>query len=72
MKGVSTIHTQRAAGANQPVHWFLGGEGLGMQQGTSVWVGLPKSKKGYVHRGLRSKKPQLSFTISTIWDWRPF
>ena len=30
-------------GANQPVHWFLGGKGLDIQQGTSVWVGLPKS-----------------------------
>ena len=32
----------RWAGANQPVHWFLGGQGLGIQQGTCVWVGLPK------------------------------
>ena len=31
------------AGAKQPVHWFLGGKGLGIQQGTSVWVGSPKS-----------------------------
>ena len=31
-------------GANQPVHWFLGGKGLGIQQETSVRVGLPKSK----------------------------
>ena len=31
------------AGANQHVHWFLGGKGLGIQQGTSVWVGSPKS-----------------------------
>ena len=32
------------AGAHQPVHWFLGGKGLiGIQQGTSVWVGSPKS-----------------------------
>ena len=30
-------------GTNQPVHWFLGGKGLGIQQGTSVWVGSPKS-----------------------------
>ena len=29
------------AGTNQPVHWFLGGKGLGIQQGTSVWVGSP-------------------------------
>ena len=32
------------AGANQPAHyWFLGGMGLDIQQGTSVWVGSPKS-----------------------------
>jgi hypothetical protein len=30
-------------GANQPLHWFIGGNDLGIQQGTSVWVGLPKS-----------------------------
>ena len=27
------------AGAKQHVYWFLGGKGLGIQQGTSVWVG---------------------------------
>ena len=26
----------------QPVHSLLGGDALGIQQGTSVWVGLPK------------------------------
>ena len=31
------------AGAKQPVHWFLGGKGLGLQQGTSVWVDSSKS-----------------------------
>ena len=30
-------------GVKQPVHWFLGIQGLGTQQGTSVWVGLSKS-----------------------------
>ena len=30
-------------GAKQSVHWFLGGKGLDIQQGTSVKVGLPKS-----------------------------
>ena len=30
-------------GVNQPVLWFLGGKGLGIQQGTSVWVDSPKS-----------------------------
>ena len=27
------VPTQVWAGANQPIHWFLGGEGLGIQQG---------------------------------------
>ena len=31
------------AGANEPVHWFLGGKGLGIPQETSVWVGSPTS-----------------------------
>jgi hypothetical protein len=35
-------HMWRIAGANQHVHWFLGGKGLGIQQRTSVWDGLPK------------------------------
>ena len=26
-------------GVKQPVHWFLGGKGLGIQQGMSVWIG---------------------------------
>jgi len=30
-------------GANQPIHWFIGGKDLGIQQGTNVSVGLPKS-----------------------------
>ena len=31
-------------GVNQPVYWFLGGKGRGIiQQGTSVWIGSPKS-----------------------------
>ena len=29
-------------GVSQPVHWFLVGKGLGIQQGMSVWIGLPK------------------------------
>jgi hypothetical protein len=33
------------AGANQLVHWFLGGKGLGIQYKMSVWVGLPKLAK---------------------------
>ena len=31
----------QAAGATQPMHWFLGGKALGIQQGTSVWIGSP-------------------------------
>ena len=31
------------AWTNQPVHWFLGGKDLSIQQGTSVWVRSPKS-----------------------------
>ena len=29
------------AGAKQPIHSFLGGKGLGIQQGMSVWVRSP-------------------------------
>ena len=29
------------AGVNQPVHWFLGGKNLDIQQEMSVWVGSP-------------------------------
>ena len=32
-------------GTNQLIHLFLGGKGLGIQQGMSVWVGLPKFAK---------------------------
>ena len=35
-------HRCMVAGAKQLVHWFLGGKGLGIQQGTSAWVGSPK------------------------------
>ena len=41
MEGIGS----RWAGAKQPVHWFLGGKGSGIQKGTSVWVGLPKSSR---------------------------
>ena len=30
------------AGVKQPVYLFPGGKDLGIQQGMSVWVGLPK------------------------------
>ena len=39
----------------QPVHLFLGGKSLGIQQGMSVWVGSPKSwvckRIGWDHGG---------------------
>ena len=45
-----TLQTPQKAGANQPVvHWFLGGKGLGIQQGTNVWVGSPKSTLEHAH-----------------------
>ena len=48
----NTTHTpvyqpHAPAGANQPIYWFVEGEGLGMQQGTSIWVGSPKSTCTY-------------------------
>ena len=36
-------------GAKQSVHWFLGGKGVGIRQGASVWVALPKSKEPPIH-----------------------
>ena len=30
-------------GRTNPIYWFFGGKGLGIQQGTSSWVGSPKS-----------------------------
>ena len=30
------------------MQWFLGGKGLDIQQGTIVWVGLPKSWFGCI------------------------
>jgi hypothetical protein len=40
-----------SVGANQLVHWFLGGKGLGIQLGTSIWVASPKSSilVGHLH-----------------------
>ena len=46
------------ARAKQLTHWFLGGKGLGIQQGTSVWVGSTKSYNW------------LCF-LQVWWDW-PF
>ena len=49
-------------GANQLVNWFFGGKGLGIQQGTSVWVGLPKSEV----RGLRYPIDNTFFFLNGI------
>ena len=35
----SHIELLSFAWVKQPVHWFFGDKGLGIQQGTSVWVG---------------------------------
>ena len=45
MSIISTKHKRLhgGLGRNNPVHLFLRGKGLGIQQGTSVWVGSPKS-----------------------------
>ena len=37
------VHLHLLVGTNQPVHWLLGGKGLGIRQRTSAWVGSPKS-----------------------------
>ena len=42
-KGVRVRGGLELAGANQPVHWFLGDKGLSIQQGTIVWVVSSKS-----------------------------
>ncbi len=36
---------EETAGTKQPVHWFLGGKGLGIQQGTSVWLVHPDQEE---------------------------
>ena len=41
--GSQPIMLKKSLRSLQPMHWFLGGKGLGIQQGTSVWVGSPKS-----------------------------
>ena len=40
LHGTQTQHILNMVVVNQPIHWFLGGKGLGIQQGTSVWVGF--------------------------------
>ena len=43
-------HGVSHAGTKQPVHWYLEGKGLGIQQGTSVWVGSPKPCRPLPHK----------------------
>ena len=40
----------RLVKANQPVHWFLEGKVMGLQQGPSAWVGSPKSSHLKTHK----------------------
>ena len=60
-------------GVNQAIHWFLGGDGLGIQRRTSVWVNLPKSKPLPPRKSVRVVLPQpiqhLEFVVldSTMW-----
>ena len=51
------------AGANQPVHWCLGGKGLGIQQETSVWVGSPKLRL----RDWRSIQVNARWMVKSTW-----
>ena len=43
-------------GAKQPVLWFLGGKVAVIQQGTSIWVGLPSQSTCYLppYMGMKS------------------
>ena len=57
-------------GAKQIVHWFLGGKGLGTQQGTSVWVGSHESRVDMVLNSFGSHvryEMQLQFVNSKLW-----
>ena len=47
-KGVFWQPSIERVGAKQPVHSFLGGKATIIQQGTSVWVGSPKSSREMV------------------------
>ena len=42
-------------GVNQPVRWFLGGKGLGIEQGTSAWV----SSFNSLPRGYRTREEKV-------------
>ena len=39
--------SNQGIGAKQPVHWYLGGRVVVIQQGTNVWVGLPYPQLGH-------------------------
>ena len=65
----------KLAGAKQPVHSFLGGNVLGIQQGTCVWVGSPKSLKFKTPRKLLILLEDLKHNIIQIHinvprDWQ--
>ena len=54
-------------GVNQPVHWFLKRKGLGIQQGTSVWVGSPKTGNNVLH--IWGPMPMTSLVILSPTDY---
>ena len=55
----------KMAGTKQHVHSFLGDKGLGIQQGTRVWVSLPKLSE--MNR-LSLKNNRLK--LETSWELR--
>jgi hypothetical protein len=62
---LSTRRTR--VGANQPGHWFLGGKGLGIPKGTSVWVGLPKSiTRDHTYPNIENNSPMNLFILIYI------
>ena len=44
----SCSSSKKGVGANQHVHWFLGGKGLGIQQGTRVYGLVDQIKESAV------------------------
>ena len=61
---------RKSDGAKQLVHSFLGGEGLGIQQGTSVWVGSPKSDKVIFHSMWELHQPCCNLDMATQAHWQ--
>ena len=45
---LETLTRVLTVGANRPVHWFLGGKGLGIQQGTSAWVDFDQLRQRHL------------------------